>query len=143
MSLQIKGIEDSIHPRDNYWCIMDVSCINPTISVPEKDIWQIYYCKSYLQVKWTSDIYTTDGSRVLCLVTNGICSIQQSCSRKKVYCAGTTVWSNLDSLETFLLQAYMQHKMECIYWTWQLESESEWFRPIVTFLLLTTEWYTV
>ena len=57
-SLQIKGIKNADPPRENDQCIMDGACSDPTIL--DCDIQQIYYYKSYLQMKWTSNICTAD-----------------------------------------------------------------------------------
>jgi len=58
---------------------MEVACSDPTIK--DNDIKKIYFCKSYLQVKWISDLCTADGSNVLKSVKDGIRSIRQSSSR--------------------------------------------------------------
>ena len=77
---------------------MDVACSDPTI--PDCDIWRIYYCKSYLQVKWTSNLCTADGSKVLPLLKSGHHSIWQSYSRneeiiqERLYNKTWTIWRN-------------------------------------------------
>ena len=34
---------------------MYVALRNQSILVPDKELWHSYYCKSYMQVKWTSE----------------------------------------------------------------------------------------
>ena len=81
LSLQVADIHVSPPPQENNRCIMEVACSDPTIT--DNDIKKIYFCKSYLQVKWISDLCTADGSNVLISVKNGIRSIRQSSSRCK------------------------------------------------------------
>ena len=57
---------------------MEVACNDNNI--PDIDIKKFFYCKSYLQVKWISDICNIDGSEVLKLVKNGVQSIRKSSS---------------------------------------------------------------
>ena len=98
LSLQVEDIHVSTPPRDNDRCIMEVACSDPTIK--DNDIKKIYFCKSYLQVKWISNLCTADGSNVLISVKNGIRSIRQSSSRcKEVVKEQTgshtwTIWRN-------------------------------------------------
>ena len=70
LSLQVADILVSPPPRENDRCIMEVACSDPTIK--DNDIKKIYFCKSYLQVKWISDQCTADGSNVLISVKNSI-----------------------------------------------------------------------
>ena len=78
LSLQIAGIDASTPPRENDRCIMEVAYNDDEFW--DIDITKIYYCKSYLQVKWISDLCNADGSEVLCTVKDGIQSIRQSSS---------------------------------------------------------------
>ena len=70
LSLQVEGIDVSTPPRNNNRCITEVSCNDATIK--DSDIKRIYYCKSYLQVKWISDLCMADVSEVLKSIKNGI-----------------------------------------------------------------------
>ena len=81
LSLQIAGIDASTPHRENARCIMEVACNDDELRAI--DINKIYYCKSYLQVKWISDLCNADGSEVLRTVKDGIRSIRQSSSRNE------------------------------------------------------------
>ena len=100
LSLQVAGIHVSPPPQDNDWCIMEVACSDPTIK--DNDIKKIYFCKSYLQVKWISNLCTSDGSNVLISVKNGIWSIRQSSSWYKEVVQERRVSYTLTIWRTFL-----------------------------------------
>ena len=58
ISIEISGIEIQQPPPQKDKCIMDVACSD--IEFSDGDCKKIYYCKTYLQVKWLSDLLTTD-----------------------------------------------------------------------------------
>ena len=47
----------------------------------DKEIKFIYYCKSFLQVRWVSDLGNADGTSVLSNIKDGLRSIRQSQSK--------------------------------------------------------------
>ena len=67
LSLQIKGVEDSLPPRDKDWCITDAACSDPTI--PDTDIRQIYYIRA---------IWRWNGHPIFVQMMNQECSLQFS-----------------------------------------------------------------
>ena len=81
MSLQIKGINTAQPPRENDACIMDLVCNDHSFSKAE--IETVFYCKSYLEVKWVSDMCTVDGEQVHVGAVYGERSIRHSASKKE------------------------------------------------------------
>lgn len=98
LSIQIKGINASNPPWENYQCIMEGACSDSTIL--DTDIQKIYYCKSYLQVKWISDFCIANGYEVLSTIVDSIHSIWQSFSQNEgivqqwLYHKTWTIWQN-------------------------------------------------
>ena len=60
---------------------MDLVCNNQLFS--KANIEKVYYCKSYLEVKWVSDMCTADGKQVHVGAVHGERSIQHSASKKE------------------------------------------------------------
>lgn len=81
LSLQINRIDTATLPRENDECIMDLVCRDSTFSTA--DIQKVYYCKSYLEFKWVSDMCTADGEQVHVGVVYGEKSIRHSASMKE------------------------------------------------------------
>ena len=81
LSFDIAGIETATPPREFDQCIMDVATSDGAFK--DKEIKFIYYCKSFLQVRWISDLCNADGTSVLPNIKEGHCSIIQSQSKYK------------------------------------------------------------
>ena len=79
ISFDIAGIETATPPREFDRYIMDVATSNDAFE--DKEIKFIYYCKSFLQVQWVSDLCNADGTSVLPNIKEGHCSIVQSQSK--------------------------------------------------------------
>ena len=60
---------------------MDVACSGNEFL--DREIKYIYYCKSFLQVRWISDLCNGDGTSVLSKIQQGFHSIEQSQSKYK------------------------------------------------------------
>jgi hypothetical protein len=103
-SLEIECIQKPTYERQGDEYIMDVVCSPTTateMDIPylkqftDAEIRQIYYCKSYLQVKRISDLCTADGVFVLPSVAKGERSVRQCASRLediKQERPGDTAW---------------------------------------------------
>ena len=81
LSFDIADIETANPPREFDQCIMDVATSDNALE--DKEIKVIYYCKSYLQVRWISDLCNADGTSVLPNIKKGLRSIVQSQSKYK------------------------------------------------------------
>jgi hypothetical protein len=88
-SLEIDCISKPTYKRQVDGYIMDVVCSPNTAHEMDRnnlkhykdtEIRQIYYCKSYLNVPWISDLCTADGDFVLPSIAKGERSIQQCAS---------------------------------------------------------------
>ncbi|OEU17034.1 hypothetical protein FRACYDRAFT_239635 [Fragilariopsis cylindrus CCMP1102] len=89
-SLEIECIPKPTYERQRDEYIMDVVC-SPTTTTnlmksklkhyTDAEIRQIYYCKSYLNVKRISDLCTADGAFILPSIAKGERSIRQSVSK--------------------------------------------------------------
>jgi hypothetical protein len=89
-NLEIECIPKATYERQGDEYIMDVVCSPTTANEMERkhlkhytdtEIRQIYYCKSYLQVKRISDLCTADGVFILPSIMKGERSVRQSASR--------------------------------------------------------------
>jgi hypothetical protein len=89
-SLEIECIPKSTYERQGDEYIMDVVCSPATTTeldteylnyYTDAEIRQIYYCKSYLQVKRISDLCTADGVFIIPSVAKGERSIRQCASK--------------------------------------------------------------
>ena len=58
---------------------MDVICSDPDIK--DRDCKKLYYCKTYLQVKWLSDLLTADAKELQKGIFHGQRMITQSSSK--------------------------------------------------------------
>ena len=63
LSIEITDIEKVTPPQEYDRCIIDVACSDDDI--PDRDIKYIYYCKSFLQVRWVSDLCKADDTSIL------------------------------------------------------------------------------
>ena len=81
ISIEINDIEIIQPPRQNDECIMDNSCRDLELSA--NDCKKIYFCKSYLQTKWKSDLMTAYGDTVMKEITQGYRMYQQSSSKRE------------------------------------------------------------
>jgi uncharacterized protein YbaR (Trm112 family) len=91
-SLEIEYIPNAVYERQGDEYIMDVVCSPTTANEMDRNylqyytdaeirqITQIYYCKSYLQVQRISDLCTADGVFVLPSIAKGERSIRQCAS---------------------------------------------------------------
>ena len=79
ISLEIEGINTEKPPRENDECIMDVACSD--FDIEPKDCKKIYYCKSYLQIKWLSDLLTANAKVVQKGIWKGYRTITESSSK--------------------------------------------------------------
>ena len=79
LSFDIAGIETATPPREFDRCIMDLATSNDAFE--DKEIKFIYYCKSFLQVRWVLDLCNADGTHILKTITKGQRSIVQSQSK--------------------------------------------------------------
>ena len=79
LSLEVYGLTPALPPRENDECIMDVACDSAYFT--DQEIRQIYYCKSYLEVFWLSDMCTADGEQLLAGPYEGIRSYRTSASK--------------------------------------------------------------
>ncbi|OEU18182.1 hypothetical protein FRACYDRAFT_236453 [Fragilariopsis cylindrus CCMP1102] len=91
-SLEIECIPESIDERIGDTYIMDVVCAPEAAQTLDRkqlkhytdaEINQIYYCKSYLQVKRLSDLCTADGAFIIPSIAKGERSIRQCTSKLK------------------------------------------------------------
>ena len=81
LSFEIAGIETATPPREYDRCIMDI--VTSDNEFKDRNIKYVYYCKSFLQVRWVSDLCNADGTSVLSNIKDGLHSIQQSQSKYK------------------------------------------------------------
>ena len=81
ISIEINDIETQNPPQGSNEFIMDIACSDPEIS--DNDCKQIYYCKSYLQVKWKSDLMTAFGDQLADGTWEGYRMYQHSSSKKE------------------------------------------------------------
>ena len=79
ISIIISGIEIQKPPRQNDESIMDVACSDLEFS--DGECKKIYYCKTYLQVQWLSDLLTADAKIVPKGIFYGYRMITQSSSK--------------------------------------------------------------
>ena len=63
MSLEIAGISEATPPKTEDWAIMDVACLDESFS--DNEVRKIYYCKSFLQVRWMSDLISGDEQELI------------------------------------------------------------------------------
>ena len=81
ISIEINNITTLQPPRQLDECIMDIACQDLEIS--DDDCKKIYYCKSYLQTKWKSDLMTALGDTVMKGIMKGYRMYQQSSSKRE------------------------------------------------------------
>ena len=70
-----------IPPRGNDEFIMDIACRDTEIN--DNECKKIYYCKSYLQVKWKSDLMTAQDDRIADCIMQGYRMYQHSSSKRE------------------------------------------------------------
>ena len=81
ISIEINDIAIQIPPRGNDEFIMDIACRDTEIN--DNECKQIYYFKSYLQVKWKSDLMTAQGDRIADGIMQGYRLYQHSSSKRE------------------------------------------------------------
>lgn len=81
ISIEINEINTLQPPRQFDACIMDIACQDLKIS--DNDCKKIYYCKSYLQIKWKSDLMTALGDTLTEGNMKGYRMYQQSSSKRE------------------------------------------------------------
>ena len=81
ISIEISGIEIQKPPRQNDESIMNVACSDLEFS--NRECKKIYYCKTYLQVKWLSDLLTADAKILPKGIYYGYRMITQSSSKEE------------------------------------------------------------
>ena len=79
MSLEIAGISEAIPPKTEDWAIMDVACSDESFS--DNEVRKIYYCKSFLQVRWMSDLISGDEQELIYGIRYGFRGTKQSVSK--------------------------------------------------------------
>ena len=62
LSFEIADIETATPPQEYDRCIMDI--VTSDNEFEDRDIKYVYYCKSFLQVRWVSDLCNADGTSI-------------------------------------------------------------------------------
>ena len=141
LSFEIAGIETATPPQEFDCCIMDI--VTSDDAFKDRDIKYVFNCKSFLQVRWVSDLCNADGTSVLSNIKDGFRSIQQSQSKyeeiiqERPYDKIWTVWRQ------FLKKHICNNKwkLKTPLGPWKISSDSS--DCLWPFLLLSREKYIV
>lgn len=108
ISIEINRIEIQKPPRQGDKCIMDVACSDLEIS--DADCRKIYYCKSYLQVKWLSDLLSADKKFIPKGIFHGYQMIDRTIELEvRRSCLGKAKRRNVGGMEKVLNIRALQH----------------------------------